>query len=550
MHPRILCCIGAVAVLTAACSQTPNGQNASAVRISVPVTADRPAAAVQVRLVDDQSLGRALVAIARTASLTGEIPEVLYDPLLAALGAAGDGASLTVDAQGVVAVPRLLPRQVVVARTAHQLWVVSGTEVRDGRLQLNEANAGGQHALAVARARPNVIQALTVAAENALQEGQFHQARSLAHTIPSDQFVQRVDQAEIDALLAEAEAAFARQDYETARRLALRADAIDPQRETIDRLLERILIEQGGEQHQFAAHQGAVAAVAFTADGQYLVSAGADGVLRLGEAADGAEVRSWHSRRGPLTCLAIGPDGRWVVAGSASGALQIWDLDSGTELAATEGLGWTIRAVAVSPDGGSLLTAGDDGRVRFWQSLPLRETAVLSGHGWRVTSVAFSPDGQRAVSGSEDDTVRVWALSTAEQVGLLRHGSADVTCLAVSPDGRSLLTGGANRAMTLWNLVNSREQAVLPAVHQGPVRVVALTEGARYALSGGDDGTLQLWDLVARTGYRTYPAHEDGVRAVAVSPDGHRVATGGPNGAIKLWQLPRSVWPPDTVAAR
>jgi WD40 repeat protein len=106
--------------------------------------------------------------------------------------------------------------------------------------------------------------------------------------------------------------------------------------------------------------------------------------------------------------LAFSPDGQWVVSGGWDDMAQVWKTATGRKVACMEHEGW-VNAVAFSPDGQWVATASNDGTARVWEASTGREVARMEHEG-QVNAVAFSPDGQWVASASSDGTARVWAL--------------------------------------------------------------------------------------------------------------------------------------------
>src|SRR5438270_426054 len=75
-------------------------------------------------------------------------------------------------------------------------------------------------------------------------------------------------------------------------------------------------------------HNGSVIAVAFSADGRTLVSAAADGTVRLWDTQTGASIRSLSRSTTPVRALAVSTDGA-VAAGSGDGVVRVWGMDKG-----------------------------------------------------------------------------------------------------------------------------------------------------------------------------------------------------------------------------
>ena len=69
--------------------------------------------------------------------------------------------------------------------------------------------------------------------------------------------------------------------------------------------------------------------VAWSADGERLVSAGSDGILRWWNPQNGECILSRQGHEGPVQSLRPSPDGRLLASCGDDGAIQIWRLDSG-----------------------------------------------------------------------------------------------------------------------------------------------------------------------------------------------------------------------------
>ncbi|NET49135.1 MAG: TIR domain-containing protein, partial [Merismopedia sp. SIO2A8] len=102
---------------------------------------------------------------------------------------------------------------------------------------------------------------------------------------------------------------------------------------------------------------------------------------------------------GNIASVAFSPDGQTLVSGGNDGTVRLWDIQGNPIGEPLEGHQKWVTSVAFSPDGQTLVSGGDDGTVRLWdiQGNPIGEP--LEGHQKWVTSVAFSPDGQTLVSG-------------------------------------------------------------------------------------------------------------------------------------------------------
>jgi WD40 repeat protein/serine/threonine protein kinase len=111
---------------------------------------------------------------------------------------------------------------------------------------------------------------------------------------------------------------------------------------------------------------------------------------------------------GRAFAVAFSPDGNRIVSGGEDQLVRVWDVASGAELAAMSGHTGNVYSVNYSPDGSRIVSGGDDNSIQLWDAETYEEIIELHGHTSYVHSVCFSPDGTMLVSGSGDGTVRIW----------------------------------------------------------------------------------------------------------------------------------------------
>jgi WD40 repeat protein len=303
-------------------------------------------------------------------------------------------------------------------------------------------------------------------------------------------------------------------------------------------------------------HSDQVTYVAFSADGQTLVTAGADKTARLWDVQQG-ELRAiipltqWN----PLAA-ALSRDGRTFAVTGWNG-VQLWDVKSGHLQATLAGMG-SYGFLAISPDGKTLAGAGVGSRVEKGRSIPVgqaelwdvasgRRKALLKGLEGNFTAAAFSPDGQILATGGfagrmkEVTTIaderewkgeaRLWDARTGQLKATLTGSQKAVWTLAFSPDGRTLATGSDDHTIAVWDVASRRLQRMLPG-DGGGVRELAFSPDGQVLAAAGE--TVRLWDVKS--------GQLKGVLAqskapLAFSPDSRMVATGSQNQAARfcLW---------------
>ncbi|RKZ88364.1 MAG: hypothetical protein DRR19_12605, partial [Candidatus Parabeggiatoa sp. nov. 1] len=106
--------------------------------------------------------------------------------------------------------------------------------------------------------------------------------------------------------------------------------------------------------------------------------------------------------------VAYSPDGQTVVSGSYDKTVKLWEVNTGRLLKTFHGHSSSVTSVAYAPDGQTVLSGSDDKTVKLWSVRTGLLLKTFAGHTRSVTSVAYAPDGQTVVSGSYDKTVKLW----------------------------------------------------------------------------------------------------------------------------------------------
>ncbi len=272
--------------------------------------------------------------------------------------------------------------------------------------------------------------------------------------------------------------------------------------------------------------------LAFTPDGQFLISGSDDGTLKAWNASGTREMWSVQAHSDRVTRLAVSTDGDLIATRGRNGDAKLWESTSGREIRIYPSSPGKGRGMTLSRNGDRLVTATED--IIIWDTPTGREVLLLKGHTRQVDGLAFFPDGQRLASCSDDGTARVWDAKTGQELRTLFRQNTQVKTVAVSPDGRSVATGDFVGAIRCWDGETGQE---LPQFAGHPHKVTALAyshDGKRLA-STSSDTTLKLWDSETGRETQTIRGHESNISDVALAPSGDIIASGSWDGTIRLW---------------
>ena len=241
------------------------------------------------------------------------------------------------------------------------------------------------------------------------------------------------------------------------------------------------------------------------------------------------DLSSGHSQ--PVRCMAISPDGQFLVSGGDGGVIKVWNLIEEEELYTLKGHSASVISVAISPDGETLASASSNQTIRLWNLKTGQEIKALLGHSKPITCVAFHPKKNSVLfSGSLDTTVSVWNLETAQITHTYARHTNGVTCLAVHPNGQIIASGSHDCSVIVWS--NNKF-----AGHSASVLCVAISPDGQTLVSGSQDKQIKVWNLSNGELLRTLTGHSAAVYSLVISPDGQTLVSGSEDTSIKVWNL-------------
>lgn len=307
---------------------------------------------------------------------------------------------------------------------------------------------------------------------------------------------------------------------------------------------------------------------AYSPDGNTIATAGGrkDNTVQLYDAHTGEYKTTLTGHTKQVNSVAYSPDGNMVVSGSTDGTVRLWDATTGKHKRILNHTNWVnflfqwlnvpVNAVAYSPDGNTVAAVSRDRKLRLWDTRIRKLKFTLIGHTGPVDTMVYSPDGKTIATagGWEDDTVRLWDAATGETKAVLT-GYTHINAVAYSPDGKTIATGGAYRknSLQLWDTRTPKLKTTFTEHTDGTLASIKYSpDGDTIAAVNLGDNTVRLWS--AETGkhkftFKHVPEvslqrtdREYDISAVAYSPDGQTIAAVGGHyknhtGTVYLWHV-------------
>ena len=282
--------------------------------------------------------------------------------------------------------------------------------------------------------------------------------------------------------------------------------------------------------YTFLGHGDKASEASFSPDGKTIVSASADGTIKLSHLQGILPNFSGSS-------VSFSPDGNTVAVSNKQGIISLRKRDGSLikSFYAHEG---EIVKVLFHPTGNNIITIGVDNQIKLWN---LDGKLIKSWQGHLkdnnsmfepIQDISFSPDGNKIATISRvDKQVKIWDL----QGNLLKSWQTNdklVTNINFSRDGQTLATAG-DKTVKLWNLEGNLLQTI--SGHKENIASVSFSSDGKIIATGSADSTVKLWDRKSGKLLHTLQHHES-VRSVNFSPDS-KILVSASGDKISFWNL-------------
>jgi WD40 repeat protein len=270
-------------------------------------------------------------------------------------------------------------------------------------------------------------------------------------------------------------------------------------------------------------HTEAISRIAFSPDGNFLVSSGLDGPI----SAQDSQIKYSHHRK-------------------SSNSIKVWDLtaNSGEGRLDTNKLNVSdssIFAIAFSPDGNFFVDGTTRGVIRLWDwnNNKLIENKITNHI--TISDLKFSEDSNYLVSISADDrnNIKIWNFNQGKLSENRSLKSMQIVrTVAFTPNGKTLITAGMGKYIEFWDIDSGQSLRKLNDDHE--IFSIALSPDGQYIASAGWDTKIKLRSVGDGTIQREFSGNFNRINSIAFSPNGRYLLSGSGDKSVKLWNVQTS----------
>ena len=306
-----------------------------------------------------------------------------------------------------------------------------------------------------------------------------------------------------------------------------------------------------------------VRALAFSADGRWLLAADSSAAVVVFEVESRKKTASFDSRHGALHGLVVSLASGLAATTGKDGFIRLWDPATGKLVREFKASGDPLFALAFDATGNALASGGEDKVLRVHDPDTGLLQTELKGHEDTVRSLAFVDGGKGLLSCASDKTIRLWDLQARRETRNQTERAAeygDLQGFAVAPSGGAFATlarelkkaggglrtlssrGGSNvveqNVLILRELSSWSEQGRLEG-HLRTIHAAAFSPDGGLLASVSDDQALLVWDRETKAKLIAFDL-PDKLFAVAFSSDGRWLAAAGDDRKVHLYAVKRA----------
>jgi WD40 repeat protein len=122
---------------------------------------------------------------------------------------------------------------------------------------------------------------------------------------------------------------------------------------------------------------------------------------------------------GAINSIAFSPDGQFLISGSEDNTIRLWDLKSGEWKRIFKGHGEAVSSVLFSADGKTIFSGSHDRTAKLWNLENGELIRTYEGHKGRILDIAIKDS--LLITASDDQTAKVWSITSGKRIASISH---------------------------------------------------------------------------------------------------------------------------------
>ena len=208
-------------------------------------------------------------------------------------------------------------------------------------------------------------------------------------------------------------------------------------------------------------HDSVMNSISYSADGNFVVSGGHDGKLKIWNVISGFCTVTFSEHTSAISALKFSSNKKFFVSASLDGTVRAYDMTRYRNFRTFTAPRLVQFSCVALDHSGELVAAGaqDDFDIYLWSIKFGRLLEVLSGHESPVMTLDFSPvsTSSTLVSGSWDRCIKVWNCLESNSAHETIEVLSDVVCVAFKPNGEEVAVATLNGTIAVFDVKSNSQ---------------------------------------------------------------------------------------------
>ena len=248
--------------------------------------------------------------------------------------------------------------------------------------------------------------------------------------------------------------------------------------------------------HSFKAHAGPVKSVRFSKDGNFLLSAGDDKIIKLYRVSSGYKktqfLRSFVGHTNWVLKADISPDSN-IVASICEKTVRLWDATNGDQILKYKNVETGNRCLEIHPEGNYIAIGGESGLLQIWDSRAEKLAQVYDTSD-PINEINFHPSGQFIATAHDyspaknNSVLKIFDIRQGRCIYKITGVYGSLYGLKFSSEGSYLGSAGSEKLVYVWK---TNFKPLTPLI-QGEKEQQELIEAENAANCGTEEQEIHI----------------------------------------------------------